>query len=355
MPDREYYLSNSDSMREVRAKYQMYVRTVLKLAGFANAEARAQHIVELEHAIAEKHVPFEDEQDIHTANNVWTVPDFAAKAPGLDWAEYFRGAGLSPQKSFIVWQPMAFTGEAALVASTSVDIWKDWLAFHFIETYAAVLPKALSDEHFAFFGTALSSNTKQLSRERRAIALVNNSSDETGNAFIEGRGVLAEADRAEFTWSVTLNRRPSAQVRAMVTGIIAALRGRVDALPWMDPATKSEAKAKLDTLYVGIGYPETWRDYSSYEVRADDIFGNVWRGSLFDYHRVVARLGQVVDRADWCMPPQMVNAVEVPLQNAIFFPAALPRTAIFRSAGFGRVQLRRGRCVHGTRTQPHLR
>src|SRR5208282_2309767 len=136
LPDREYYLSDSESMRGLRTKYQTHVSALLKLAGFTDPDVRAQHIVELEHAIAETHIPLADQNDIHKANNTWKPVDFAAPAPGLDWAEYFRGAGLSGQASFIVWQPTAFTGESALVASTALDTWKDWLAFHMIEDYA---------------------------------------------------------------------------------------------------------------------------------------------------------------------------------------------------------------------------
>src|SRR6202451_2585906 len=143
MPDREYYLSDSESMRDIRAKYQRHVSALLKLAGFTDPDVRAQHIVALEHAIAEKHIPLADQNDIHKAHNTWKQADFAANAPGLDWAEYFRGAGLSGQASFIVWQPTAFTGESALVASAALDTWKDWLVFHLIEDYASVLPKDL--------------------------------------------------------------------------------------------------------------------------------------------------------------------------------------------------------------------
>ncbi len=142
MPDREYYLADSDRMRDIRAKYLAHVSAMLKLAGFADTDARAARIVELEHAIAEKHLSLAENEDIHKANNIWKQADFAAKAPGLDWAEYFRGAGLGKQASFIVWQPTAFAGESALVASTPLDTWKDWLAFHMIDAYAGVLPKA---------------------------------------------------------------------------------------------------------------------------------------------------------------------------------------------------------------------
>ncbi len=167
LPDREYYLSDSEHMRDIRSKYQAHVSAMLKLAGFTDTDARAERIVALEHAIAEKHLSLADNDDIHKANNTWKQADFAAKAPGLDWAEYFRGAGLSKHASFIVWQPTAFAGESALVASTPLDTWKDWLAYHLIEEYAAVLPKALAEERFAFFGKTLSGAPQQRPRWQR--------------------------------------------------------------------------------------------------------------------------------------------------------------------------------------------
>jgi putative endopeptidase len=322
MPDRDYYLSDSGSMRDIRSQYQTHVSAMLKLAGFADAEVRAQHVVELEHAIAEKHIPLADQQDIYKANNTWKQADVAANAPGLDWAEYFRGAGLSSQASFIVWQPTALTGESSIVASTALDTWKDWLVFHLIEDYADVLPKALADEHFVFFGKVLSGATEQHPRWQRGVALVSYPLDETGSAMLAGRGVLGDALGQMYVQRY-FSAETKAQIQAMVANIVAAFRRRIEALSWMDPATKAEAQAKLSNLYVGIGYPETWPDYSSYEVKADDIFGNLWRGSLFDYHRLVARLGHPVERRDWCfLDPQTINACELPLQNALNFPAA---------------------------------
>jgi putative endopeptidase len=321
MPDREYYLSVSESMRDIRAKYQTHVSAMLKLAGFTHTEDRAQHIVDLEHTIANKHIPLADQKDIHKANNTWTQADFAANAPGLDWAEYFRGAGLSGQASFIVWQPTAFTGESALVAYAALEMWKDWLAFHLIEDYADVLPKALADEHFDFFGKVLSGKTERRPRWQGGVAMVSSKMDETGNVMLAGRGVLGDAVGQMYARRY-FSPETKAQIEAMVANIIAAFRRRIEALSWMDPATKAEAQLKLTTLYVGIGHPETWRDYSGYEVKADDIFGNVWRGGLFDYHRFVTRLGHPVDRREWCMYPQAVDACELPLQNAINFPAA---------------------------------
>jgi putative endopeptidase len=235
MPDREYYLSDSGRMRDIRTKYQAHISAMLKLAAFTDTAARAECIVGLEHAIAEKHLSLEENEHIQKANNTWKQADFAANAPGLDWTEFFRGAGLENQVSFIVWQPTALTGESALVASTSLDTWKDWLAFHLIEAYAGVLPKARTDERFAFFGTILSGTPQQRPRWQRGVALVNALLGDAVGQIYAQRYFSPEA---------------KAQAQAMVANIIAAFRG-IDGLSWMDPATKAEAQAKLTTPYVG--------------------------------------------------------------------------------------------------------
>jgi putative endopeptidase len=308
LPDREYYLSDSAHMREVRTQYQAHVAAMFKLAGLSDADARAGRVVNLEHAIAETHRTLAENEDIHKANNTWKSKDFATKAPGLDWNEYFRAAGLGRSESFIVWQPEAFTGESALVASTPLESWKDWLSFHVIEAYAGVLPIALAEERFAFFGKTLSGAQQQRPRWQRGVYLVDGQlGDVVGKIYAE-RYFPPEA---------------KAQAQEMVANLIAAFHKRIEALTWMNPATKAEAEAKLSTLYVGIGYPETWHDYSSFEVKPDDIFGNIWRGNLSDYERQIARLGKPVDKKEWSMTPQTVNAVNLPLQNALNFPAAI--------------------------------
>ncbi len=314
LPDREYYTGQSERMRNLRTAYQAHVAAMLKLAGFSDAEARAAKIVELEHAIAEKHLTLAANENVHSANNPWKRTEFAAKAPGLDWEEYFRGAGLEKQESFIVWQPGAFAGESALVASEPLETWKDLLAYHVIEAYGGVLPKAFADERFAFFGKALQGTTEQRPRWARAVATVN---------LWLGDAVGQMYAKQYFP------PESKARVEKMVANIEAAFRKRIDGLTWMDPATKAEAKAKLDTLYVGIGYTEHWQDYSAYEIKPDDIFGNLWRGSLSVYHREIGRLGKPVDRHEWTMTPQTVNAVNLPLQNALSFPAAILEPPFF--------------------------
>ena len=314
LPDREYYTSDTERMRDIRGKYQAHVSAMLKLAGFTDTDARAERIVQLEHAIAQTHLTLAENDDIHKANNTWKQADFAAKAPGLQWAAYFQGAGLSKQASFMVWQPTAFAGESALVSSVALDTWKDWLAYHLIEEYAPVLPKALAEERFAFFGKVLQGTPEQRPRWQRGVVIVNRFlGDDVGKIYAK-RYFSPEA---------------KAQADAMVANIITAFRRRIEALPWMAASTKAEAQAKLNTLYVGIGYPESWTDYSAYAVKPDDIFGNVWRGDEFKYHRQVARLGAAVDRKEWSMTPQTVNAVNLPLQNALNFPAAILQPPFF--------------------------
>ncbi|HEY6250842.1 MAG TPA: M13 family metallopeptidase [Candidatus Angelobacter sp.] len=314
LPDREYYISDNPRMQEIRTQYQGHVSAMLKLAGFDDADTRAAGIVQLEHSIAEKHISLADSNDIAKANNAWKQSDFAAKAPGLDWAEYFHGAGLSQQKEFMVWQPTAFTGESALVDSVALETWKDWLAYHLIEDYGTFLPKNLADERFDFFGKTLFGTPEQRPRWQRAVFVADQFlGDAIGKIYAQKY----------------FPPQAKAQAQEMVANIIAAFHKRIDALPWMAAATKTEAHAKLNTLYVGIGYPETWQNYSAYEVKADDLFGNIWRGNLFEYHRQVKRLGAKVERKEWCMDPQTVNAVNLPLQNALNFPAAILQPPFF--------------------------
>ena len=313
LPDREYYVSDSAEMLEIRTKYQQHVATLLKLAGFSDPDQRATRIVALEHAIAQVHWSLAEDNDVHKANNPWKATDFSSKAPGLDWNAYFSGAGLEKQSMFIVWQPSAITGESALVASTPLESWKDWLAFHLIEQYASVLPSAFADERFSFWGKTLSGVSQQQPRWKRAVYTVDDHlGSELGKLYV----------KRYFPPEV------KTQVQAMVTNLIAVYRQRLQNLTWMAPATKAEAIAKLDSLYVGIGYPEHW-DEDIFEVKPDDIIGNLWRSRLAQYQHERSLLGKPVDRQRWVMTPQTINAVNLPLQNGLNFPAAILQVPSF--------------------------
>lgn len=314
LPNRDYYLGNSDRMKSIRAAYQANIAAMLKLAGFDNVDARAAAILQLEHSIAEGHISLADSENIEKANNTWKLSDFTTKAPGLDWTAYFRGAGLEKQSSFIVWQPTAFTAESALVASTPIDVWKDYLAYHLIVDYAGDLPKAFGDERFAFFGKTLTGTLQMRPRDQRGVTFVNGQlGDAVGQLYVH-RYFPPEA---------------KTQAQAMVDNLMAAFRVRLAALPWMAPATKSEALAKLAALNVSVGYPDHWRNYAALEIKPADLFGNVWRGALFQYHYQLARIGTPVDRKEWCMEPQTVNAVNLPLHNGLNFPAAILQPPFF--------------------------
>jgi putative endopeptidase len=317
MPSRGYYLGNSEHMRQIRARYATHVAAMLRLGGFDDPAARAARVIALEHSIAEVQVSISEIEDIAKANNLWRRSDFAAKAPGIDWDAYFEGAGLGSQQEFVVWTPTAVTGEAALVASTPVDTWKDWLAFHLIDDYASFLSKAFSREAFDFFGKTLSGTPQQRPRAQRATDLVNNYlGDAVGKLYV----------RKYFS------PQAKALAQAMVANLIAVYHKRLAALPWLAASTRAEAQAKLDALYVGIGYPETWQDYSAYDVRPGDAFGNAWRYGLWKRQRQIARIGKPVDRHEWCMTPQTVNAVNLPVQVAINFPAAILQPPFFDPA-----------------------
>jgi putative endopeptidase len=314
IPSRDYYLTDGAKMQAVRDAYKAHIAAVLKLAGYANTDARAQAIFDLEMKIAKAQESIVDSQDVVKANNPWARGDFAKKAPGLDWDAFFVGAGLDKAQGFIVWQPSAFASIARLVGETSLDTWKDYLAFHRINRVSTFLPKACVDERFAFYGKTLSGTPQQRDRWKRGV-------DVTNAALGDAIGKIYAAKY--FT--------PQAKARAqtMVQNIIAAWGRRIDALDWMTPATKAKAKEKLFSLYVGIGYPESWRDYSGLEVVKGDALGNEERAELSDYHRSIDRIGQTVDRHEWSMEPQTVNAVNLPLQNALNFPAAILEAPFF--------------------------
>lgn len=314
LPDREYYLDEAPRMKELRAKYQEHVAAVLTLAGVAEPKVKAARIVALETKLARVHASREDSADVLKANNTWKRADFAKNAPGLDWAAFFDGAGLGKQPALVVWHPGAVKGLAAAVAAEPLDTWKEWLTFHALERAAPVLPRAFVEERFAFYGKTLNGTPQLSDRWKRAVAMTNDAlGDAVGQLWVK-KHFSAES---------------KAQIQQMVKGIVATFAARIDALEWMAPATKAKAKEKLSTLYVGVGYPDAWVSYQALEVKRDDAFGNADRAERFDYQRNLAKLGKTVDLTEWAMTPQTVNAVNLPVQNALNFPAAILRPPFF--------------------------
>lgn len=314
MPDRAFYLEDSQRMGQLRTAYQAHIAAMLKLAGYSEPETRAARVYELEKKIAQSHATREDSADIQKANNLWTLRDFSAKAPGMDWKAFFRAAGLGKQGKFMVYHPTAITGAATLVNEMPLQAWKDFMAFHTVNHFGSALPKAFVDQRFEFYGRTLNGTPQLSPRWKRGLGAVSSAlPDAAGKMYVE-RYFPAEA---------------KARLQTMVTNIVAAFHKRVDKLDWMAPSTKKEAQEKLRTLYVGVGYPDKWTSYEGLEIKPDDAMGNLLRAEKFHYRQELSKLGKKVDATEWCMPPHIVNAVNMPMQNALNFPAAILQPPFF--------------------------
>ena len=314
MPDRDYYLADSPHMKDIREKYAAHVATVLELAKIGDVQAKAQRIVALETKIARTHATREESGDVNKANNPWTRDAFSTKARGLDWASYFAAAGLDRQAAFVAWHPGAVAGESALVRSEPIDVWKDYLTYITLDRWSSLLPKAFAVARFDFYGRTLSGTPEIPDRWKRAVASANAAIGDAVGQMYSARYFPPASKQA---------------AQAMVADIKAAFVARIDRLDWMSPATKSQAKHKVETLIVGVGYPDTWRDYSGLEISKDDALGNAMRAEDYDYKLRLKELGQPIGRNEWWMTPQTVNAVNLPIQNALNFPAAILQPPFF--------------------------
>ncbi len=317
MPDRGYYLVDSPQMADIRSHYRSHIAAVLKLAGVADAERKAGVVYALELRLAKTHSSRAEDADVKRGDNHWSRAQLRSNAPGLDWNAYLAAASLQQQQEFIAWQPAALTGLAALAASEPLASWKVYLQFHAVEHSARVLTRAVVDEQFAFYGKVLQGTPQLRERWKRAVSY-------TSSALGEPVGKLYVA-----AYFPPANK---AVIEAMVRNLQSTFATRIDALEWMAPATKLQAKAKLAALKVGIGYPDSWRDYSALKVVRGDAFGNDERAQLFEYRRNLNKLGAPVNRSEWCMTPQLVNAVNLPAMNALNFPAAILQPPYFDAA-----------------------
>ncbi len=314
MPDRDYYLSASESMRDYRRQFLEHIENVFKLAAYPDPHSAAARVYALEMRIAGVHSTREETVDVAKGNNHWQRADFDAHAPGMDWQQFFAASGLGKQTEFVVWHPRAVTGIAALVGSAPLDDWRSYLSFHALEHLSRVLPQAAVAENFNFYGTVLQ-GTPQLSvRWKRAVNSTNAAlGDAIGKLYVE-RYFPPEA---------------KAQITALVDALLKAFAQRIDHLEWMSPETRAQAHAKLAALKVGVGYPDHWIDYSGLRIVRGDAYGNADRAERFELARNLAKLGKPVDRSEWVMTPQTVNAVNLPAMNALNFPAGILQPPLF--------------------------
>jgi predicted metalloendopeptidase len=314
MPDRDFYLLDTPRMADLRTHYREHIAVLLTLAGLDDAKARAEAIFALEARIAAIHASRAETEDVRKGNNHWGRSQFDRDAPGMDWTAYFTAAGLDAQPEFVVWHPQALAGIAALAGSEPLATWKDYLTFHLLDRFSGVLPRPFDAERFHFYENVLSGTPQPRERWKRAVDSTNYALGESvGRLYVARYFPPSEKKRAE----------------AMVRNILLAFGKRIDQLDWMAPETKRMAKAKLASLKVGVGYPDRWRDYSGLKIVRGDALGNLDRADRFELQRNLAKLGHPVDRQEWVMNPQLVNAVNLPAMNAIQFPAAILQPPFF--------------------------
>jgi putative endopeptidase len=319
MPNRDYYLGNDPAIVKTRDAYQKYLATILALAGLTGAEQRAAQIYAVEAKIAEAQWPNADRREVDKTYNPMTISELEQLAPQFPWRTYFEGAGVplqSPrgERQLIVGEKSAFPKLAAIFAETPVAVWRDYLTVHFIHQVAGELPKRFDDADFAFYGTEIQGNPRQLPRATRAVHLID---DNLGEAL--GKLYVARY----FP--------PAAKAKAeqLVSNLLKAYDADIHTLPWMTEVTRQKALEKLHQFTPHIGYPETWRDYSAYEVSRDALVQDVENGSLFEWNRELQRIDKPVDRSEWGMSPPTVNAYYTSVFNAIFFPAAILQPPFF--------------------------
>ena len=310
------YLNAAKAHR--RALYRAHVAAILRLARLSDPDARATRVLALEVAIARTHASRADTNDVFKTDNPWRRADFAAKAPGMDWAAWFQGAGLEKQIGFVVWQPAALTGAAALVAVQPLEAWKDYLTFHRLEHDAAVLPKAFGEEDAAFAGRLSGAPPRASDRTQQALAATDAA---LGDAI--GRLYVARYSSPET----------KAAAVAMAENIRIAFRARITGAAWMSAPTQGRALAKLATVVVGLGYPDSWVDYAALSVVRGDALGNLRRAEAFEYRRQIARLGRPVDPDEWGIRAQSVNAFLFLSPNTLQFSQGLLQPPLFDAAG----------------------
>jgi len=314
LPDEAYY--REDEFAEIRTALQLHIEKMFTLAKIDNAPEHAKRILDLETKIAATHWDQVRDRDAILTYNKMSYSELVSSTPGFDWDRWVGASG-TPKKvleNCVVRQPSFFSGIGKLLNSFNAESWSSWLAWHLLSGAASYLSSEFVNENFAFYGTTLSGTPELKARWKRGVGLV--------------EGSLGEAVGQIY---VQRHFPPEAKTRMveLVKNLIEAYRVDIAALNWMTPETKSKAFEKLDKFTPKIGYPDKWRDYSKLEISADDLMGNLERISKFNQDYEFAKIGAPVDRSEWLMTPQTVNAYYNPGMNEIVFPAAILQPPFF--------------------------
>jgi predicted metalloendopeptidase len=315
MPDRDYYLLNDPKLKQIRAQYAAHIEKMLTLAGDKRAAKDAKDVFAVETALARvQWTKVENRDPVKTYNKV-PFAKLAALAPGYDWKAYLGDSGVAEKIDYLVIsQPSYLTGFDKLVHSTPLSVWKAYFRWRLLSDFAPYLSKTFVDENFAFYGTALRGIEQNKPRWKRGIDLV-------GGSIGEGLGKLYVAKY--------FPPQSKARMDQLVKNLLAAYRADIGTLDWMGPETKQKARDKLAKLTTKIGYPVKWRDYGALQIVKGDLVGDVIRANVFEYNRNLNKIGRPVDRTEWEMTPQTVNAYYDPEHNEIVFPAAILQPPFF--------------------------
>jgi putative endopeptidase len=314
LPDRDYYFDESERGRLLREKYAAYVEQVMALSGYGDSKGAAERIMALETSLAEHHWDKVENRDANKRYNKVTDAELESMLSNFDLDDYFNGLGTGRQEYVIVSQPSYMQAMNELFPTVDPGTWKEFLRLQALTSYAELLSGEIAEAHFDFYGRTLQGKAEQQPRWKRAINSINGNLGELlGQLYVE----------RHFP--------PQAKERMveLVDNLILAYEESIRGLEWMSDETKAKALEKLSKFTPKIGYPDKWKDYSGLEVSPDDLVGNVRRARVLSHYREVDKLGKPVDRSEWFMAPQTVNAYYNPPMNEIVFPAAILQPPFF--------------------------
>lgn len=314
LPDRDFYLDPGERFAEIRARYRAHIGNLLRLAGVEDADAHAENILALETRLAEKQWTRVDSRDRDKTYNSYAFDDLPKLMPNFDWRTFVEQLDIGRSPGVVVMQPSFFVALDDILQETPLSTLKMWMTQKLLTVYADYLPQAFVDEHFAFYGATLNGVAELKPRWKRGV-------DATQAALGEVLGRIYVARH--------FSPAAKARMEELVQNLVKAYAASIRELDWMSDATKEKALVKLGKFTPKIGYPDKWKDYSALDVRADDLVGNVMRSRKVEAAREAAKLGGPIDRDEWHMTPQTVNAYYNPGMNEIVFPAAILQPPFF--------------------------
>lgn len=315
LPDRDYYLKNDAKFKKIRSQYLKYIEKTLSLAGDKQAAQHAQGILKLETQIAKIQWSNVQNRDVTKLYNIYKTQDLAKLSPKIDWQTYLEKQELSDKiKTIQVIQPSYFKGLSPIVDNTSLEVWKAYFKFQLVSDFSSLLSQAFVDNSFDFYSKQLREIKEQKPRWKRGVQLVEGTLGESlGQIYVKKYFSAEKKQRMEV----------------LVQNLMKAYSQSIDKLDWMSPTTKVQAQKKLASFAVKIGYPNKWRDYSALEIKNNDLIGNVIRSREFEHQYALNKLGKPVDRDEWGMTPQTINAYYNASLNEIVFPAAILQPPFF--------------------------